>query len=61
MGLRSTVPAVVLATVAKDQQFVRDVLVGPNRLMLRCGATGAIDVGVLHNRGLVRDDRLRVT
>jgi len=55
------VPAVVLSTVAKDQQFVCDGLVGPNRLVLRCGATGAIDVGVLHNRGLVRDDRLRVT
>lgn len=54
-------PAVVPATVAKDQQSVCDGLVGPNRLVLRCGATGAIDVGVLHNRGLVRDDRLRVT
>jgi hypothetical protein len=39
----------------------RDGLVSPNRLVLRCAATGAFDVGVLHNRGLVKDDRLRVT
>ena len=39
----------------------RDGLVSPNRLVLRCEATGAFDVGMLHNRGLVKDDRLRVT
>jgi hypothetical protein len=39
----------------------RDGLVSSNRLVLRCAATGAFDVGVLHNRGLVKDDRLRVT
>jgi hypothetical protein len=39
----------------------RDGLMSPNRLVSRCEATGAFDVGMLHNRGLVKDDRLQVT